>query len=304
MSNQENNNKSNSSDANNSTDKGKAKFISAISNSANELIRETLIPSSGSNVTTLLQQINEQKPQQSSTTSTSTFFLQELNNKISQEGNENRFRNVNYNNEENYNINKDWEQWILNHNVQYMDKIEPCPSAKSHMYPFHHHYPHKTNLINENFEDGNEIIGFLNSNDYTNQVYNEEFNQTTLNGKEDSKFILEEFLENEDIEKYLLKTTYTDDVYGIPKFLKKLIIEAKNELNNNKNDQDENITLKHQRTAIERLKMVRDHLIEKRKLNNSNNNNDDDDNNDIDIDIDNELFKNWLDKAEQDVKDI
>ncbi|CAG8559211.1 17863_t:CDS:2 [Rhizophagus irregularis] len=175
MSNQENNNKSNSSDANNSTDKGKAKFISAISNSANELIRETLIPSSG---------------------------------------------------------------------------------TKSHMYPFHHHYPHKTNLINENFEDGNEIIGFLNSNDYTNQVYNEEFNQTTLNGKEDSKFILEEFLENEDIEKYLLKTTYTDDVYGIPKFLKKLIIEAKNELNNNKNDQDENITLKHQRTAIERLKMM------------------------------------------------
>ncbi|CAB4407162.1 unnamed protein product [Rhizophagus irregularis] len=94
-------------------------------NSANELIRETLIPSSGSNVTTLLQQINEQKPQQSSTTST----------------------------------------------------------TKSHMYPFHHHYPHKTNLINENFEDGNEIIGFLNSDDYTNQVYNEEFNQTTLNGK-------------------------------------------------------------------------------------------------------------------------
>jgi len=45
--------------------------------------------------------------------------------------------------------------------------------------------------------------------------------------------------------------------------------------------------------------MVRDHLIEKRKLNNSsNNNNDDDGDNDND-----ELLNNWLGKwAEQDMK--
>jgi len=68
MSNQEN--KSNSS--NSSIDKGKAKSISAISNSATELLRETLIPSSETNTTTLLQQINEQKPQSSTS---STFFF-------------------------------------------------------------------------------------------------------------------------------------------------------------------------------------------------------------------------------------
>jgi hypothetical protein len=297
MSNQENNNKSNNSgtsDANTSTDKGKTKLISAISNSATELIRETLIPLSGTNTTTLLQQINNQKPQ-SSTTSTSNFFLQELNNKFSQEENENRFHNVNYNNDENYDIEKDWDQWIIKHNAQNIDKIEPCPSAKLHMYPLHHHYPHKTNLLNEDFKDGNEILGFLNSNDYTNQVYNEEI----TNIREGSKFNLEEFLESEDVEKYLLKNTYTDDVYGIPKFLKKLIIEAKNELNN-QNDQGEDITLKRQKTAIERLKMVKDHLIEKRKLNNSDNNNINNNNNDND-----KLFNNWLDKwTEQDVKDI
>jgi len=159
------------------------------------------------------------------------------------------FRNItNYNNNEHCSIDRDWEQWIPEHNIQNIGIIEPCPSAKLHMYPFHHHYPHKAiNPSSEDIKDGNEILGILDSNDYTNQVYNEDINQSTFN-RQGSNFNLEEFLEYEDIQKYLLKTTYTDDVYGIPKFLKKLIIEAKNELNN-QNVQDDNVTLKHQKNS-------------------------------------------------------
>ncbi|RIA91254.1 hypothetical protein C1645_822317 [Glomus cerebriforme] len=287
MSNRENkSDSSKTSNENSSTDKGKAKTISTISNSATTLLRETLNPSNGINTITLLQQINDQKPQ--SSTTSNTFFLQEeWKNKNFQQENINN----NYNN--NYNENDiEWKQWISKDNNNNI--IEPCPSAKlNNIYPINHHYPHKINILNENIKEGNEILGILNTNNYTNQVYNEDFNQITSKRQKDYNFLgnsgnikfdLEEFLESEDIQKYLLKTSYTDDVYGIPIILKELINEAKDELNNQNVKDDNDNTLKQQSTAIERLKMVRDHLIEKRKLNNGNNDDDD------------KLLNNWLDE--------
>ncbi len=269
MSNQEN--KLNNSNTNASKDKGKSKSISAISNSVT-LLGETLTPSSTTTtLNSLLQQINNQKPQNSSSTTT---FLQEewQNNFFQQRNNLNNTINNNYNirsNNELGALDTDWEQWVPS-----------CPSAKStnssHIYPFHHHYPHKTNY--EITEDENEILEFLNSNNYTDQIYNEDLNQLTSNRQKDYDFLkeyqnskfVEEFLESKDIQEYLLKISYTNDIYGIPIFLKELIIEAKNELNH-QNIQDDDKTLKHQKTAIERLKMVRDHLIKKRNLDNNSN---------------------------------
>jgi hypothetical protein len=310
MSNQENNKSNSSPSKTNLTDKGKEKSISAISNSATALLRETLIPSSGTSTASALNSLIQQKPQSSSTSTSAFLHEEEWRNSFSQQDKGNNTTIRSQTNSNISDIDRDWKQWIPeHHNIENIDVIDPCPSAKLIMYPFHHHYPHKTN---ENTKDGRELLDFLNSNNYTDQIY-EDFNQLTMNRQKDycflgnSKFSLEEFLESKDIQEYLLKTSYTDDVYGIPIFLKELIDKAKSELNDNQNVQSDNDTLKYQKTAIERLKMVREHLIERRKLNNNNNNNNIDDNK-ITTGNNNrndELSNNWLDNwTEQDMKHI
>ncbi|CAG8471363.1 16676_t:CDS:2 [Funneliformis caledonium] len=239
MSNQDN--KSNNSSTDASKDKGKSKSISSTLSNSATLLREALNPSNGA-----------------STASTLNSLLRQNNNPKLQ---------IN-DHETNCGLDTDWKRWNL----------DPCPSARSinssHIYPFHHHNPHKTNY--QSIQDGNEILDFLNSNNYTEQIYHEDFSQLTSNRQKDYNFLencreeyqdsiskndvnskfIEEFLESKDIHEYLSRISYTDDIYGIPTFLKELINEAKNELNNySKHDDDGDKGLKHQKTAIERLKM-------------------------------------------------
>ncbi|CAJ0745910.1 21141_t:CDS:2 [Entrophospora sp. SA101] len=117
----------------------------------------------------------------------------------------------------------------------------------------------------EDDDDGREIIEFLNSNNYTSEIYDntveeEEREIANIDANASSHSYnykdVEGFLESEDILEYLKQTRYTDDVYGIPKFIKKLIKEARDEM---LNDNDQNNP--HQKTALERLKMIRDHLL-------------------------------------------
>ncbi|CAG8843413.1 2184_t:CDS:1, partial [Racocetra persica] len=134
-----------------------------------------------------------------------------------------------------------------------------------HNYPFHHHF-HKQDSFHNSYQqgDGIEIIDFLTSSIYTDEVY--DFNikdedhiaPSSLN-KYKSK--LDDFLETPDILSYLTQVRYTDDVYGMPIFLKRLVNEAKDEIFN----EQEKVNESYRKTAIERLEMVREHLVKKKE---------------------------------------
>ncbi|CAI2166962.1 137_t:CDS:2 [Funneliformis geosporum] len=273
MSNQDN--KSNNSNMDASKDKGKAKSISSTLNNTSNLLREALNPSNGTSTASALNSLLRQNNHQKLQSSSSTTLLQQgewqhnvFHSQDDVNNTKNDYTNIHSQVNDSGGLDTEWKQWNL----------DPCPSARSinssHIYPFHHHNPHKTN-----YQDENEILEFLNSNNYTEQIYHEDLSQLTSNRQKDYNFLencreeyqesilkdnvnskfIEEFLESKDIHEYLSKISYTDDIYGIPTFLKELINEAKNELNN---DDDNDKNLKHQITAIERLKMDEEISVE------------------------------------------
>lgn len=57
---------------------------------------------------------------------------------------------------------------------------------------------------------------------------------------------------------YLARTTYTDDVYELPVFLQRMINEARAEVVGGEKDNEDT-----QHRALDRLSMVREHLLVK-----------------------------------------
>ncbi|CAG8446169.1 3524_t:CDS:1 [Acaulospora colombiana] len=111
----------------------------------------------------------------------------------------------------------------------------------------------------EQKDDGDEVRRFLNLNFYTSEIYDPADHHKELS----SRMLLEsaavnDFLDAPDIVTYLKQTRYTHDVYGLPVFLRNFIKEAKDEIVSGKDSTSES---GHHKTAIERLTMVRDHLI-------------------------------------------
>ncbi|CAG8441567.1 16401_t:CDS:1 [Acaulospora morrowiae] len=117
--------------------------------------------------------------------------------------------------------------------------------------------------------DGDEVLKFLDLNLYTSEIYDpvdhdkELFSRSLQMNLESAA--LDDFLDAPDVVTYLTQTRYTLDVYG-PTFLKSLIKEARDEMTNgNSAIKDDTADENRQRIAIERLSMMRDHLIQMRE---------------------------------------
>ncbi|GAB5587501.1 hypothetical protein Unana1_02401 [Umbelopsis nana] len=111
-------------------------------------------------------------------------------------------------------------------------------------------------------EDSRIIQEFLCSQDYTDCVYSISPPRSSISitpaSAEHPNLYFANLLEAEDIESYLAQTTYSDDVYELPLYIQRLITEAKEEavVNDSKPQDTEKA-----RTALNRLRMVRDHLL-------------------------------------------
>ncbi|KAI8093383.1 uncharacterized protein BX664DRAFT_329572 [Halteromyces radiatus] len=121
--------------------------------------------------------------------------------------------------------------------------------------------------------DGSEVVAFLNGPTglYDDEVYGDDLDPGSMSyqsyqHKVDHQHSLaemesqrqrkmEEWILTDDIIAYIEKydSTYVDDIYGLPPIIEKLIKEAKEELKQNSNDG--------QQTAVNRLQMIRNHLI-------------------------------------------
>lgn len=111
--------------------------------------------------------------------------------------------------------------------------------------------------------DGAEVMSFLNSQSYSDQVYSDDLRPDSMSyishrHQVDTQHGLAEkeklslLFGTEDIVEYLKNTTYTEDVYGIP-VLGQLIKQAQEEIKQQP----------HKQVAIERLSMIRNHLVYK-----------------------------------------
>lgn len=146
------------------------------------------------------------------------------------------------------------------------------PSMISEFAPYQH-TPISHLAPHEDMADGTEVLEFLNSSDYNDLVHGDDLRpdsisyisyrhqqdtQHALSEKEKlQKHWTAELLGAEDIVEYLLKETYTEDIYGIP-ILGQYIKEAKEELQDNSQSK---------KVAVERLTMIRNHLIQKHNNN-------------------------------------
>jgi hypothetical protein len=125
-------------------------------------------------------------------------------------------------------------------------------------------YSMKETPLNDltNPEDSILIQELLHSREYTDAVYSPSPSQPYIPNapvlSQQPNLYLANLIETDDIEKYLLQTTYTDDVYSLPVFFQQLIREAKEEVAENKSNSDDT---EHVRTALSRLRMVRDHIL-------------------------------------------
>jgi hypothetical protein len=118
--------------------------------------------------------------------------------------------------------------------------------------------------------DGSDVLNFLNSTEYSEHVHGDDLRpdsmsyishrhqmdtQHGLSEKEKLSQWTAELMATEDIVEYLRTANYTDDIYGIP-VIGQWIKEAKEEV-------DQESTSDHNKKAIARLSMIRNHLVEK-----------------------------------------
>lgn len=123
--------------------------------------------------------------------------------------------------------------------------------------------------------DGSEVLNFLNSGTaYSDHIHGDDLRPDSITyishrHQMDTQHALSEreklqhhwttgLLSAEDIVEYLQNTNYTDDIYGIP-VIGQWIKEAKEEAM----QQEQPNTAESKRVAIERLNMIRHHLIQK-----------------------------------------
>ncbi|KAI8098367.1 uncharacterized protein B0P05DRAFT_521651 [Gilbertella persicaria] len=120
----------------------------------------------------------------------------------------------------------------------------------------------------ENALDGSDVLNFLNTTNYSDSVHHDDLVPDSISyishrHQMDTQHALSErekhqhhwtaeLLAAEDIVDYLQKADYTEDIYGIP-HLGQWIKEAKEELAQSST----------KRTAVERLTMIRHHLVQK-----------------------------------------
>ncbi|KAI8081114.1 hypothetical protein BDF21DRAFT_418420 [Thamnidium elegans] len=125
-------------------------------------------------------------------------------------------------------------------------------------YSFEPAYTYHQNI---SLTDGAEVMSFLNSQSYSDQVYSDDLRPDSMSyishrHQVDTqhglaeKEKLSQLFGTEDIVEYLKNTTYTDDIYGIP-VLGQLIKQAQEEMK------------QHKHVAIDRLSMIRNHLVHK-----------------------------------------
>lgn len=121
--------------------------------------------------------------------------------------------------------------------------------------------PYSSNRQQLNPYDGSVVSDMLNSPNYTDLVYSSTPStpiSRTPTSAQHSNLYLANLLEAEDIVNYLSQATYTDDVYDLPMYVQELITQAKEEVvaNDSKPKDD-----KKAQSAIDRLKMLREHLL-------------------------------------------
>lgn len=238
----------------------KGKFSTRKGLSATKLLRDAF-PTSGINVTaelsSLMNNVNGSKASSSSSSRTSNAaFLNtfEESGSIIQKAGASPHQ-------ESEKLNEEYHEWgnLDNSNNDMNDMA-------GHSFRYRHYEHGKDDVSSESGRqeqekvDGGKVLDFLNSNLYTVEIYDtdkELFSGNNLQMESETQNLneLNKFMESSDIITYLNEIRYTDDVYGNPFFLKRLIKEAKDELKNGA------ATDAHQHVAIKRLKMVKDHLI-------------------------------------------
>ncbi|KAI9347473.1 hypothetical protein BD770DRAFT_395637 [Pilaira anomala] len=112
--------------------------------------------------------------------------------------------------------------------------------------------------------DGGEVLSFLSSTSYSDQVYQDDLRpdsmsyishrhqMDTQHGLAEREKWISGLLGATDIVAYLEEMVYIDDVYGIP-VLGQLIKEAQEEVKYTENNK---------RIAVDRLSMIRNHLVQ------------------------------------------
>ncbi|KAG9296942.1 hypothetical protein G9A89_006897 [Geosiphon pyriformis] len=199
-----------------------------------------------------------------------------------------QFRELNLNS---ININKMWDNWASTTPDFDSSGYNFSSDESDHIHKFSLSSPvefsqltstNKTQRNVDYVEDGTEVLSFLNSGEYTHEVYkpfdmdlfelmeghSRHFSSNLNHLPNAALSYLDGLLETEDIMGYLSEIRYSDDIYGLPEFFTHLIHEAKNEISKNKGKEvDQGNTDEIHQTAIERLRMLRNHLVETRNKN-------------------------------------
>ncbi|KAG0172759.1 hypothetical protein DFQ29_008263 [Apophysomyces sp. BC1021] len=119
----------------------------------------------------------------------------------------------------------------------------------------------------ERVVDGADIQAFLNTTAYTDELHGDDMDPTSSSyrsyrhqndhehsiAEKERQNQLSHFFQVGDIVSYLQESSYVDDIYGLPPALQSLVKEAQQEI---QNDDGQN-----PRKAVERLRMVRQHLV-------------------------------------------
>jgi hypothetical protein len=149
------------------------------------------------------------------------------------------------------------------------DEIDHDYNNQYSSFASHHFSPLITPPQYENPLDGSDVLSFLNSTEYSDHIHGDDLRPDSmtyishrhqqdthqaLSEKEKSQqHWTAELLAAEDIVEYLQNADYIEDIYGIP-ILGQWIREAQQEIK-----QDDS----HKKVAVERLTMIRQHLIQK-----------------------------------------
>lgn len=140
------------------------------------------------------------------------------------------------------------------------ESMDPTTTQFTHNF-FPSPPPTTTNSIS--LSDGGDVLSFLNSTSYSDQVYQDDLRPDSMSyishrHQMDTQHALAErekwisgLLGATDIVAYLEERLYIDDVYGIP-VLGQLIKEAQEEIKQSD----------HTRIAVDRLSMLRNHLVQ------------------------------------------
>ncbi|KAI8979931.1 hypothetical protein BDB01DRAFT_836970 [Pilobolus umbonatus] len=156
--------------------------------------------------------------------------------------------------------------------------IQPNDSSSFDITHNHAHMPLFTSQPSQFIQpdyisalDGGDVMNLLGSTHYSDHVYDDDLHSesmvyTSHRHQHDNQHALaekskltewsESFMMADDIISYLQKTEYTEDIYGIP-VIGPLIKEAQEEMK----------TENGSRMAIDRLNMIRGHLLSKTKGN-------------------------------------